>query len=275
MTYIDPRTLTKTALLTGASSGIGKAAALALAKAGYRVIGTSRKAKPGEVRDGIRMIACDVTSDDSVSDAVELAQAELGRIDLLVNNAGIGITGAAEESSMAQVHALFETNVHGVVRVTNAVLPMMRSQREGRILNVGSALGFIPAPFSAHYSATKHAIEGYSESLDHEVRGFGVRVSVIEPAATKTSFESSTELADQQLKAYEESRRRYMAAYGKAMAAADTAESVAETIVAAALDRTPQLRYPCGRAARQAAFARRFLPRSLLDRELHKQFGLA
>jgi NAD(P)-dependent dehydrogenase (short-subunit alcohol dehydrogenase family) len=106
----------KTALITGASTGIGKAAALALIKAGYSFVGTSRSTKRDEVRDGIRMIACDVTSDASVVTAVAL-ESELGRIDLLVNNAGFGVTGAAEESSIAQVRALFETNVHGVVRV--------------------------------------------------------------------------------------------------------------------------------------------------------------
>ena len=264
----------KTAFLTGASSGIGKAATAALVNAGYCVIGTSRNAGPDEVRDGIRMIACDVTSDDSVAAAVALAHAELGHIDLLVNNAGIGVTGAAEESSMAQVRSLFETNFHGVVRVTNAVLPIMRGQRSGRILNVGSGLGFIPAPYSAYYSATKHALEGYSESLDHEVREFGVRVAVIEPAATRTSFESSTVPADTPLAAYNVSRSKYLVAYERAMAVADTAESVAETIVRAARDKIPRLRYPSGKAARQVAFARRFLPRSLFDKVLHAQFGL-
>lgn len=116
----------KTALVTGASSGIGKAAALALSQAGYRVIGTSRKAEAEEIRDGIRMVACDVTSDASVSAAVKLAHAELGRIDLLVNNAGYAVSGAAEESSVEQVHALFDTNYLGVVRVPNEVLPIMR-----------------------------------------------------------------------------------------------------------------------------------------------------
>ena len=265
----------KTAFLTGASSGIGKAAAAALANAGYRVIGTSRKALPDEVRDGIRMIACDVTSDESVAVAVAQAQAELGRIDLLVNNAGFGVTGAAEETSIAQVRSLFETNFHGVVRVTNAVLPIMRAQGNGRILNVGSGLGFIPAPYSAHYSATKHAIEGYSESLDHEVREFGVRVAVIEPAATRTSFESSTVASDAPLAAYDASRAKYLVAYERAMALADTAESVAETIVLAARDKAPRLRYPSGKAARQIAFARRFLPRPLFDKILRSQFGLA
>lgn len=265
----------KTALITGASVGIGKATALALTKAGYRVIGTSRTAKAAEVRDGIRMIACDVTSDESVTAAVTLAHAELGHFDLLINNAGIGTMGTAEESSMVQVHALFETNYHGVVRMTNAVLPIMRAQGSGRILNVGSALGLIPAPFSAHYSASKHAIEGYSESLDHEVRNFGVRVAVIEPATTQSSFESSTIPADMPVAAYDSIRTKYLAAFKSAMAMADTAESVADTIVLAANTKKPLLRYPSGKAAQQVAFARRFLPRSFLDKTLRKQFGLA
>ena len=128
---------TRTAFITGASSGIGKAAAVALTRAGYRVIGTSRKATAGEMRDGIRMIACDVTDDASVAQAVALAHAELGRIDLLVNNAGYAVSGAAEESSVEQVRALFDTNFLGVVRVTNAVLPIMRAQGAGRILTTG------------------------------------------------------------------------------------------------------------------------------------------
>jgi short-subunit dehydrogenase len=275
MAMIGAKTRQRTAFITGASTGIGKAAALALLRAGYRVIGTSRSAKRDEVRDGIPMIACDVTSDESVAAAVALADSELGHIDLLVNNAGFGVTGAAEESSIAQVQALFETNFLGVVRMTNAVLPIMRGQRRGRILNVGSGLGFIPAPYSAYYSATKHALEGYSESLDHEVREFGVRVAVIEPAATRTSFESSTIQADKRLSAYDASRAKYLVAFGRAMAVADTAESVAETIVLAANDKTPRLRYPSGKTARQVAFARRFLPRSLFDKILRLQFGLA
>ncbi|TCM52303.1 short-subunit dehydrogenase [Rhizobium sp. PP-F2F-G48] len=264
----------KTAFLTGASSGIGKMTAMTLTKAGYRVIGTSRKAAPGEVRDGIRLIACDVTSDASVAAAVAEAHAELGRIDLVINNAGFGIVGAAEESSLEQVRALYDTNVLGVVRVTNAVLPIMRAQGSGRILNVGSGLGFIPAPFNTHYSATKHALEGYSEALDHEVRGFGVRVLLVEPGATNTSFESSSVPADAPLKDYDRLRTGYTVAYDKSMKAADTAQSVADTILRAATDPKPKLRYPSGKVAQQGAFARRFLPRSLFDKVLHKQFGL-
>nr|WP_281379478.1 oxidoreductase [Novosphingobium sediminicola] len=264
----------KTAFVTGASSGIGKAAALALNRAGYRVIGTSRKAAPGEVRDGIRMIACDVTSDASVAAAVASAHSELGRIDLLVNNAGYAISGAAEESSIEQVRALFDTNYLGVVRVTNAVLPIMREQGGGRILNIGSVVGLIPGPFGAHYTASKHAIEGYSESLDHEVRPFGIRVAVIEPWATKTSIEDNSPRGDRPVAAYGQTFARYQAAFAAAMATGDTAEAVAETILAAAQAGKPQLRYPSGKAARQTAFARRFLPRAMFDRTLRKQFNI-
>jgi short-subunit dehydrogenase len=262
------------AFVTGASSGIGLATARALRREGYRVFGTSRK-PTADAADGVTMLICDVTDDASVRSAVDEVLRRAGRIDLLVNNAGIGVTGAAEESSIEQVHLLFETNFHGVVRVTNAVLPIMRTQGGGRILNVGSGLGFIPAPYSAYYSATKHALEGYSESLDHEMREFGVRVAVIEPAATRTSFETSTVRSDTPLAAYDASRAKYLVAYERAMAVADTAESVAGTIVLAAREKTPRLRYPSGKAARQVAFARRFLPRSLFDKILRSQFGLA
>lgn len=264
----------KTAFVTGASSGIGKAAALALSRAGYKVIGTSRKAQAGEVRDGIRMIACDVTSDDSVAAAVALAHAELGRIDLLVNNAGYAISGAAEESSIEQVRALFDTNFLGVVRVTNEILPIMRQQCGGRILNIGSVMGLIPGPFGAHYTASKHAIEGYSESLDHEVRPFGIRVAVIEPWATKTSIEANSPRGDRPVAAYSQTFARYQSAFAKAMAGGDTADDVAATIVAAAQARKPRLRYPSGKDARQTAFARRFLPRTLFDHTLRKQFNI-
>lgn len=265
----------KTAFVTGASSGIGNAAASALSRAGYRVIGTSRRAAPGEVSDGIRMIACDVTSDVSVTAAVSLAHAELGRIDLLVNNAGYAVSGAAEESSIEQVRALFDTNFLGVVRVTNEILPIMRQQGAGRILNIGSVLGLIPGPFGAYYAASKHAIEGYSESLDHEVRQFGIRVAVIEPWATKTAIEAHSPQGDRPVAAYRNTFERYHAAFGAAMATGDTADDVAGTILAAAQAKAPSLRYPSGRAASQTSFARRFLPRAVFDRILRKQFNIA
>ncbi len=262
------------ALVTGASTGIGRATAEALRDAGYRVFGASRKSVPQSF-DGITMLTADVTSDASVAKLVDDVLGEAGRIDLLVNNAGYALSGAAEESSVDQVRSLFDTNFLGVVRVTNAVLPIMRQRGTGRILNIGSVLGLIPGPFGAYYAASKHAIEGYSESLDHEVRQFGIRVAVIEPWATKTSIEANSPQGDRPVAAYGQTLARYRAAFDVAMAAGDTAEDVAATIVTAAQDRVPRLRYPSGKAARQTSFARRFLPRSLFDKTLRKQFGLA
>lgn len=262
------------ALVTGASSGIGRASAVALASAGYQVFGTSRKPTDTAPR-GVIMLAADVTDDSSVQELVETVMAQAGRIDLLVNNAGYALSGAAEESSIAQVQALFETNFHGVVRVTNAVMPIMRQQGSGRILNVGSVVGLIPGPFGAYYAASKHAIEGYSESLDHEVRPFGIRIAVIEPWATKTSIEGNSPRGDRPIAAYAQTFARYRTAFDAAMAAGDSAEDVAATVLMAAQNRSPKLRYPSGKAARQTSFARRFLPRSLFDRTLRKQFNIA
>ncbi|WP_418138353.1 oxidoreductase [Marinomonas sp. RS-M-Aa-14] len=179
------------ALVTGASSGIGEATAKKLLTAGYRVYGTSRRGAISN-QTGFPMLALDVTDDSSVEAAVaELIRLE-GRIDLLVNNAGFGFSpAAAEESSIEQSKAMFDTNFHGVVRMTRAVVPHMRRQGRGRIINIGSILGVVPVPYAALYCASKHAVEGYSEALDHELRTQGIRVSVIEPAYVKTKFETN------------------------------------------------------------------------------------
>src|SRR5438132_3299131 len=194
------------ALVTGASSGIGEAAARALVGAGFTVYGTSRRATPGEKRGEVAFLPLDVTDDQSVAGAVREVLDRSGRIDVLVNNAGLGIAGAAEESSIEQARALFDTNLFGSIRMTNAVLPQMREQGSGRIINIGSVLGFLPAPYMALYCATKHAVEGYSESLDHELRTRGIRVSVIEPSYTRTQFEANTLEPDSQLDEYREIR---------------------------------------------------------------------
>src|SRR4249920_2582371 len=173
------------ALVTGASSGIGEATAQRLVQAGYKVYGTSRQGTQ-KTQWAFEMLPLDVTSDESVEAAVSKVIQLEGRIDLLVNNAGFGVApGGAEESSIAQAKAIFETNFFGLIRMTRAVVPHMRRQGRGRILNIGSVLGFLPMPFGALYAATKHAVEGYSESLDHELRTRGIRVSVIEPAYTR------------------------------------------------------------------------------------------
>jgi NAD(P)-dependent dehydrogenase (short-subunit alcohol dehydrogenase family) len=261
------------ALVTGASSGIGLATAKALRNAGFRVFGTSRRAT-AEISDGITMLACDVTDDESVAKLVEWVLAEASRIDLLVNNAGMGLLGAAEESSTAQAQALFDVNVFGVLRVTNAVLPIMRRQGKGRIVNLSSVQGFIPAPYFALYSSTKHAVEGYSESLDHELRPFGIRVVLVEPAYTRTSFEENLAKPDHLLGIYDAARAGMTATVRKAMEKGDTPEVVAETVLAAATDSAPKRRYAAGKMARQVSLLRRFVPTSAFDKSLRKQLAL-
>src|SRR5213596_2040683 len=160
------------------------------------------------------MLSLDVTSDESVAAAVNALLRSEGRLDLLVNNAGFSIAPAgAEESSIEQARSVFDTNFFGIVRMTRAVVPHMRRQGAGRIINIGSVLGFLPAPYMALYAATKHAVEGYSESLDHELRTRGIRVSVIEPAYTKTQFDANFLEADSKLDEYREIR----AAMGKTL----------------------------------------------------------
>ena len=262
------------ALVTGASSGIGEATANRLAMAGYKVYGTSRRgAQPGP--RSFAMLPLDVTSDESVEAAVrELIRLE-GRIDLLVNNAGFGVAPAgAEESSIDQAKAIFETNFFGLIRMTRAVVPHMRRQGNGRIINIGSVLGFLPMPYGALYSATKHAVEGYSESLDHELRTRGVRVSVIEPAYTKTQFGANFLAPDSKLDEYREVRAFLDMVLKEVMATADEPTVVADVVLEAAIADRPKLRYAAGGLANRLRLLRRFAPAGLVDAGIRKDLRL-
>jgi short-subunit dehydrogenase len=263
----------KTAIVTGASTGIGRASAEALARAGFTVFGTSRR-KMNDGPNQVSMLTCDVTDDGAVNSLVSTVLSRTGRIDVLVNNAGIGLLGGAEESSVSQVQALFDVNLFGVMRVTNAVLPSMRQRGQGRIINISSVLGLIPAPYSAHYSATKHALEGYSESLDHEIRAFNIRVSLIEPAYTRSVFEQSALEPDSPLKEYQQARADARALLRDAMTIADPPEVVAKAVLSAATAARPGRRYPTGKVAQQVSVLRRFVPTEMFDRSLRKQMRL-
>ncbi len=256
------------AVITGASSGIGKATAQTLQQAGYRVFGTSRKAASGT--GGITMLVCDVTDEVSVQAMVAEVLKQAGRIDLLVNNAGIGLLGGAEESSTAQAQALFDVNVFGITRVTNAVLPTMRHQKQGRIINMSSILGLIPSPYNALYASTKHAVEGYSESLDHELRTQGIRVALVEPGLTKTAFEESIIRPDRTLPVYDTARRDMEALMRQGVSAGDAPEVVANIVLKAATDTVPKRRYTAGKLSTQVRFLRRFFPESIVDKNLRK-----
>ena len=264
----------KVALVTGASSGIGEAVAEVLASAGYKVYGTSRRgAKPGE--RSFEMLSLDVTSDASAEAAVREVIRANGRIDLLVNNAGFSVSpAAAGESSIEQTRAIFDTNFFGLVRMTNAVLPQMRKQGSGRIINIGSVLGFMPAPYMALYGATKHAVAGYSESLDHELRTRGIRVSVVEPAYTRTQFEANTLEPDAQLDEYRETREALRKLMTAAVATGDEPSVVAGIVLKAAVAARPQLRYTAGPLAGRLRLLRRFAPVGLVDGGVRKSLAL-
>lgn len=265
--------LPKTALVTGASSGIGRASAEALARAGFTVFGTSRK-PGGTAPNQVTMLACDVTDDSSVAALVSEVLARTGRIDVLVNNAGVGMFGGAEESSAAQVQRLYDVNLFGVVRVINAVLPSMRARGQGRIINLSSALGFIPAPYSAHYAGSKFAVEGYSESLDHEVRAFNVRVCLIEPGTVTGNFDQSALEPDAKKAEYDGGRAWVHDFLRKSLPKAVTPEEVAEAVLLAATASRHSLRYPVGKVAKQVSLLRRLMPARLFDKALRQQFGL-
>jgi len=260
------------ALVTGANSGLGRFAAQGLIDAGFRVVGTSRNTSGLDQSRGVTFIDLDVTRDESVSAAVEAVISEFGRIDVLVNNAGMGLSGASEENSIAQSQRLFDINVFGVMRMTNAVLPHMRTQGSGRIVNISSIFGLMPSPYMAAYSATKFAVEGYSESVDHEVRDDNIRVVLVEPGGTRTGFDDNTAQPDNPLPAYEHRRRRSNAAVAEAVNNGDDPAVVAKVIVAAATDKNPKLRYPAG-SARQLSAMRRFAPRRVFDTQLRKSLA--
>jgi NAD(P)-dependent dehydrogenase (short-subunit alcohol dehydrogenase family) len=263
------------ALVTGASSGIGKATALALGEAGFEVVGTSRDTSRITDRGGITFLDLDVTSDESVADVVDRVIGRFGRIDVVVNNAGVGVAGAAEESSVVQAQDVFDINVFGAIRVTRAVLPHMRGRRAGRIINISSVLGLVPAPYAAVYAATKHAIEGYSESVDHEVREHGVRVLLVEPAYTKTAFETNTLPPDAPLSVYAEQRLIFGRLTAAAIEGGDDPAVVAKVVVAAATDAKPRLRYTAGPLAGRVRTLRRFAPSRAFDKQIRKLNRLA
>jgi short-subunit dehydrogenase len=285
ITIIKPRTFEmrqvqshatggKVALITGASGGIGLAAGLALIRAGYRVFGSSRHPTANEVRQGIHMTRCDVTNDESVKQAVKEVLALAGRIDVLVNNAGRSLIGGAEESSVGQAQTLFDVSVFGILRMTNEVLPTMRSQRAGRIINISSVAGFLPGPYTALYNATKHAVEGYSESLDHELRTLGIRVSLVEPVFTRTALEENAEKPDRILSVYDKGRSAAISTWRNGIASGDPVEAVADKVVQAATEKEPSIRYTPGKMAGRLRLMRRFIPEKTFDRSFRKQMNV-
>jgi NAD(P)-dependent dehydrogenase (short-subunit alcohol dehydrogenase family) len=263
----------KTAFVTGASAGIGEATARALLAAGYRVFAGARRLDrmAGLAAAGATLLKLDLTDDASIVAAVNTIKNEAGRIDVLVNNAGYGSYGALEDAPLDEGRRQFEVNVFGLARLCQLVLPMMRAQKSGKIINVTSIGGKIWEPLGAWYHATKFAVEGLSDCLRVEVAPFGVDVIVIETGAIRTEWAGIARDGLLQMSggsAYAELAKRH----ARMLATADTSslasppEVVARTIVRAVTARRPKTRYATGGGARTILFLRKILPDRMFDR---------
>ncbi len=252
--------MSKIALVTGATSGMGEASAALLAESGFKVYGGSRQGSPADARRW-ETLALDVTCEASVQAAVATVMEREGRIDLLVNHAGAGVLPAgAEESSVQQAQLVFDTNFFGLLRMTRAVLPHMRAQGGGRIVNIGSVLGYLPMPYGALYSATRQAIDGYTGALDQELRDWGIRAIVIEPAYTSSLFDAELMEADARVEAYRAARTMVSRRVRELMVIAEGPDVVAEAVLRAALAKRPKPRYQVGGLATRLRLLHAFTP---------------
>ncbi|MGN6541466.1 MAG: SDR family NAD(P)-dependent oxidoreductase [Ginsengibacter sp.] len=259
-------------LITGASSGIGKATAQLFAEQGFRVFGTSRRKLPDG--NGIEMLELDVRYDDSVRRCVSEMLVKAGSIDLLINNAGIEHLGVAEETSMEEIYSIFETNFFGVVRVTNAVLPIMRNRKKGRIINIGSLAAWIGEPGEAFYSASKHALAGYTEALRHEVWPLGIDVSLIEPGAFKTNVINAASISKDTIPDYDAVRSAARQTLHNSLNKGGDPYKVAQLILKVVHTGSPRLRYGAGSEAHWMPYLKVLLPQRLFDYLLRRGFGL-
>jgi len=248
----------KVAIVTGSSSGIGLESALLLARNGYITYATMRSPekdtsiKTAVQKEGlpIRVVQLDVTDDSSVKNAVDHIISEAGRIDVLVNNAGYGLGGALEDLSMEEIKSQYETNLFGLIRVTQAVLSTMRKQRSGRILNLSSGAGIFGYPGGSAYVSTKFAVEGLSESIAYELEPFGIKVILIEPGFIRTNFTNVmvvAKKAQDPASPYSELMQKIMASASELAKNASDAELVANIILDAASNPNPRLRYLAGK----------------------------
>jgi NADP-dependent 3-hydroxy acid dehydrogenase YdfG len=267
-------------LITGCSTGIGRATAKRLAESGHTVYATARKLD--SIRDlesaGCRTLALDVTDEDSMAAAVETVEREEGAVGVLVNNAGYSQSGAVESVPMDAVRRQFETNVFGLVRMCQLVLPGMRAQRWGRIINLSSMGGRVVFPGGGYYHATKYAVEALSDALRFEVAGFGIAVVVIEPGLIKTEFGHAAvgSLDPAADGAYADFNNAVGAAVGGAYAGGGLArfgagpDAVAKAIEKAI--RKPRSRVPVTASARLMIGLRRVMPDALWDRAMRSNF---
>ncbi|WP_055074081.1 SDR family oxidoreductase [Pseudanabaena sp. 'Roaring Creek'] len=261
--------MAKTVLITGASSGIGRATALYFQKQGWNVAATMRSPDREINRtdslvklDRIVCILLDVTNQTSIAEAIAAAISRFGTIDVLVNNAGYATLGVFEASTAEQIQRQFDTNVFGLMAVTRAILPHFRDRQQGVIVNVASIGGRVAFPLYSLYHATKWAVEGFSESLQHELLSFNIRVKIIEPGPIKTDFyeRSSDRASNAGFPEYQPFSDRVLSNLDRIGTTGAPPEVVAKTIYLASTDKSWKLRYPADPLAKQLLFLRKILP---------------
>lgn len=268
----------KRILITGGSSGIGRSVAFYLAEKGFRVVGTTRHPErlPVELSEqqNVRYVAMDVTDPASVRNGISEALEHLGGLDVLVNNAGISHLGPFELISEESARQYVETNFLGVSRVTRAILPVMREQKDGLIINIGSLAGLMGIPFQAYYAATKFALEGFTESIRMELQPFGIRVTIVEPG----NF--ITEIA-QHRQTIAEVPPDYSPHYGPARSKieeslyeGDDPRGIAELIGKIIQLKKPKVRYAAGKGSKMLSLLAKHLPDFLTERILQSYYGL-
>jgi NADP-dependent 3-hydroxy acid dehydrogenase YdfG len=265
----------KTVLITGASSGIGKTTAIYFQQKGWNVAATMRnpdKEKELSQLQGIKIFMLDVTSTSSVQSAISEILKAFNSIDVIINNAGYATLGAFEAATEEQIKKQFDTNVFGVMNVTRAILPLFRDKKSGTIINITSMGGRLTFPLYSLYHSTKWAVEGYSESLQFELRQFNIKVKVVEPGVIKTDFYSRSEelLTKEGLRAYEAYQNCVLPNIRKAGDKAPGPEVIAATIYKAAVDDSYKFRYPAGGNGPALLFLRWLLPLSVFNHLVRK-----
>ncbi|MGH9737940.1 MAG: SDR family oxidoreductase [Candidatus Acidiferrales bacterium] len=289
MTSVDARGKLGPVLVTGATDGLGRATAVLFAERGYRVFAGGRSAERRAALEEVarakklplEVLELDVTSDASVESAIAEIERRAGSVAVLVNNAGIGIGAAMEEISLADMRKQFETNVFGVLRVTQRVLPEMRKQRRGRVVNMSSIAGKMGTPIMGPYCASKHALEAISDSMRLELYPYNVNVILIEPGYIATNIgRNSTELSasyasSASRSAYGPIYNAFRVSFGNSMKnSRTTPEDCAAVILRAVETERPRARYPVTPEAKMALRLRRLLSDRMLDRMLQKRMGL-
>jgi NAD(P)-dependent dehydrogenase (short-subunit alcohol dehydrogenase family) len=261
-------------LITGASSGVGQATARLLAQQGHKVFGTSRSPTAAEPFANLTMVPLDVRSDASVAACVNAVSSQAGRLDVLVNNAGYELGGALEEHSIEEAKAQFETNFFGLVRMTKAVLPLMRRQKQGQIVNISSLSGVAPIPFMGMYSASKWAVEGFTEGLRMELKPLNIRVSQIEPGFLRSPMMDKRQVVAEGIGDYEPWRQRAFKAIRDAEEKGLHPERVAEAVSKILASPAPRLRYVVGRQANVVSRLKRFFPERAFEMGARSTFKL-